>query len=141
MKTKRYEEMLCADSSCDKIAHANANLFRPVNEGFETIINLSDIASLLIHEAGRWCKRYASDFIITWDDVREKMNNHVNTLEYVDTDYIVFGFRKNGVDSNHYLENHINNGCSIDMYYSEVYTLIINDTISDENSYKTINET
>ena len=30
-------------------------------------LNLSTIASKLIEQAGRWCERYASDVIITWD--------------------------------------------------------------------------
>ena len=34
-------------------------------------INLSSIASKLIQECGRWTDRYASDFLIDWDGVRE----------------------------------------------------------------------
>lgn len=36
-------------------------------------LNVSDIATRLIQEVGRFCERYASDFIIGWDAVRRHL--------------------------------------------------------------------
>ncbi len=86
-------------------------------------INLSTIATKLIQAAGRWCEYYASDFLYTWNAVKDSIFNHLAHPDDCEADVIVFGFRKNGVDHDTYIQNHIENVCSITNYYSKVYAV------------------
>lgn len=114
------------------IEDATVSLFKPA-ANYETVINVSAIASILIENAGRWCKHYASDVIISWDEVREKLSKHVKTLDVLETDIITFAFRQSGVDSNHYLLNRIEDGTNISLHYSEIFAVHIMDVINDDN--------
>jgi len=100
-------------------------------------INIADIASILIYNAGRFCERYASDVIITYDELREKITKHMQTTDCIPADVILFGFRKSGVDSNVFIHNQIENHLSIDNYYRKVLAVQILDHIDDDN-YKTV---
>lgn len=61
-------------------------------------LNCSSILTKLIQEAGRWCKRYASDLFIDWYYLARDLEN--NTL---DDRTMLFGFRENGVDGNRFV--------------------------------------
>ena len=57
-------------------------------------INLSTIATLLIQNVGRFAESYASDFVISWDVVRDIVKNAI---------------RRSGVDGNNYLMSNLRN--------------------------------
>ena len=70
-------------------------------------LNYSSILTRLIQEAGRWCKRYASDLFIDWYYLVRDIEN--NTL---DDRTMLFGFREDGVDGyrfvcSRYTQDHI----------------------------------
>ena len=52
-------------------------------------VNLSTIATMLIQSVGRFAESYASDFIISWDTVRDIIKNaepgttHIEVLQSV----------------------------------------------------------
>lgn len=62
--------------------------------GAENNVNLSSILTVLIQEAGRWCRSYASDLFIYWEALTERMKD--GSLE---TGSMLFGFRELGVDN------------------------------------------
>lgn len=70
-------------------------------------INLSTIASHLIKTAGLCCECYASDFLISWDGVKETIEAYASSTSKEENTYIAFGFRKNGVDSNSYIASRL----------------------------------
>jgi len=87
-------------------------------------INLSSIADILIENTGRFCEQYLSDLFITWDGVRQLIDKPVSE----DTsNIIVFAIRKQGVDSNTFLNSKLEDNvkhpgwCST--YYRRIYTL------------------
>lgn len=57
-------------------------------------INTSAILTILIQEAGRWCKSYASDLFIWWDSINRRMET-----DDLETSSFLFGFRERGVDN------------------------------------------
>ena len=70
---------------------------------YDTDVNTSSIATILIQHIGRFCEHYASDFLITWKSVENCIstlpsNNHTTTQ-----DIFTFGIRENGVDGNDFL--------------------------------------
>lgn len=96
-------------------------------------LNLSTIASKLIEQAGRWCERYASDVIITWDTVRDIINKHVSSAEKLETEYVAFGFRRNGVDSNNFIASRLHNYVYDGLKeYTHIFVVEIKDTLYDD---------
>ena len=73
-----------------------------IAKGTAENINLSLIATKLIKEVGTLCKQYASDFLITWNELMNIINT---TAGYAVADkYVIFfGIRKNGIDSNDFM--------------------------------------
>lgn len=67
-------------------------------------INASDIWTKLIQEAGRWCKRFASDLLCDYMNIAKKIESA--TLE---TESYLFGFRECGVDHNNYILSRYSN--------------------------------
>ena len=79
-------------------------------------ISTEAICDHLIHSAGRFCKRYASDLIISW-------NSFIEDLKKIEEDdYIyVFAIREDGVDGNMFFPARI---CQYkDYYYRDIYFL------------------
>lgn len=68
-------------------------------------INLSTIATLLIQNVGRFAESYASDFVISWDVVRDIVRNAEPGTSYIE----VFAIRRSGVDGNNYLMSNLRN--------------------------------
>ena len=104
----------------------------------EKDVNLCRIADILIGMAGRWCERFASDFIITWDDVREKVTKHVSTFNECEKDISVFAFRLDGVDHAEYVFHHINNMSPLSGVYSKIVAVQIMDYIDEDGSKSVI---
>lgn len=105
----------------------------------ENDINTSQIASILICNAGRWCERFASDFIITWDTVRQAINRHMETMDTLDTDIYAFGFHQNGVDHNEYIYSACTNASLGERHYSKVLAVRIDDYVDDpDDKIKTV---
>ena len=93
-------------------------------------LNLSTIASTLIGQAGRWCEHYASDFIITWDTVRNIINEHMSSTERCETEYVAFGFRRNGVDSNSFIASRLHSDVSNGLKeYAHIFVIEIRDDV------------
>jgi len=70
-------------------------------------INMSSIATRLIQDVGRFCERFASDFVISWDIVREHLEPRP-----IDNPYravVVFGIRRSGVDHNTFFMSRLRN--------------------------------
>lgn len=63
-----------------------------------TNLNYSSILTKLIQEAGRWCRRYASDLFVDWHSLANDIDN--GTL---DSRTMLFGFREDGVDGNTFI--------------------------------------
>ena len=61
-------------------------------------LTYSSILTKLIQEAGRWCKRYASDLFIDWYYLMQDINNG-----NLDDRTMLFGFREDGVDGNRFV--------------------------------------
>lgn len=62
-------------------------------------INYSGILSDLIRKAGRYCKHYASDLFIDWEDIENGLSN----ADYKGGTYL-FGFREMGVDHDTFIQ-------------------------------------
>lgn len=101
-------------------------------------INLSDIYTKLIQEAGRLCDHYASDLLISIDTVKKFVNNpdkwdkYENNVEYFKNDKgteqisFLFGFRESGVDHREYVESiEEQYGEHWGMYYRALWELTI----------------
>lgn len=101
-------------------------------------INMSDIETILIQTAGRWCERYASDLLIGLDAMQESLKEHVENKDIVDPEVFIFGFRRSGVDHDVYvMSNMKNSNCHISEYYNKIYAVKIQDIDHDSRS-KTI---
>ena len=70
-------------------------------------LNLSNIITRLIHDVGRFCERFASDFIISWDMVRKQLEPRPVTEPYYTVE--IFGIRRAGVDHNNFFLSHLRN--------------------------------
>ena len=96
-------------------------------------INYSSILTRLIQSAGRFCKNYASDLFIDWNNIENRL-----TEENLYTDGVyeyLFGMRKQGVDHASYILSNANNGKYLSDYYSELFKLtikVVNNTITME---------
>ena len=108
-------------------AHEKTEKIKATAEGTgRNNINLSSIADILIENVGRFCERYRSDFIISWDVVRQIIDEPVSE----DTlDIVAFAIRKDGVDSNGFLtcrlDEHSRQPGYSSAYYRRIYTLSI----------------
>lgn len=123
----------------DKIV-CDTSVYIPCGSRYdESNINLSSIATKLIQETGRWCESYASDFIITWDIVRETVTKHLQTPEILPADVFTFGMRRNGVDHNEYIASKLYNGIDFNTEtYRKVYAVQILDHDSENGDGKHI---
>ena len=103
------------EASKDEIDVASIDLpySLEVDRSISSRINLSTIASHLIKTAGLCCERYASDFLITWDEVKEAIETYASDITKGEPTYIAFGFRKNGVDSNSYIVSRLQDDISV----------------------------
>lgn len=94
------------------------------NDGNHISINLGTIIDRLIHDVGRYCETHCNDFLITWERVKEAL---ANTTQGVD--YIAFGIRQLGVDSNDFIysrvANHPHEPGWASLYYRKIYALRI----------------
>lgn len=61
-------------------------------------INYSGILTKLIQEAGRWCRRYASDLFIDWGVIDRQIKDRT-----IQSGSYLFGFREDGVDDKLYI--------------------------------------
>lgn len=101
-------------------------------------INTSDIATVLIQYCGRFAERYASDMLITWDEVRKLIE--ARDISEPEEHIICFGIRKNGVDSNSFIMQRLKhtvtplmNYVNVDCIYRSILALEIKITPPDEN--------
>ena len=60
-----------------------------------------------IQDVGRFCERFASDFIISWDMVRKQLEPRPVTEPYYTVE--IFGIRRAGVDHNNFFLSHLRN--------------------------------
>lgn len=90
--------------------------------------NNSTILTELIHAAGRWCERYASDLFIDWEIVEKDIaSGYENPSE---SHCYLFGFRKDGVDNAAYIfarakDIKIQYVSELDRYYRAMYKLTV----------------
>lgn len=80
-----------------RLAYNRTNEIAADASGAAKDINLSTIASILIQECGRWTDRYASDFLITWDSVRQVIHESTPDKDPAEA-LFVFAVRQDGVD-------------------------------------------
>lgn len=117
------------EKSNDLISDTHAYITTQINNP-EMAINLSTIATKLIHEAGRWCEQYASDVIISWDSVRNAVKRHFETPDMITDDIVVFGFRQSGVDCNSFVSSRCNSAIASmkhSLEYMKIYAVKIFD--------------
>lgn len=97
-------------------------------------INLSEIYTVLIQEAGRWCESYASDLLhdianvkaaLDYPDEWEKCRHFQKADNGNDSVYFRFGFRANGVDHKEYIESALKNEHEKYHYYRSIWELRI----------------
>lgn len=107
-----------------------------------TELNLSSIATKLIQETGRYCERYASDFLINWDNVKNTIEEY-HDLSETASKIIYFGIRRDGVDHDAFilsqLTNHIHTAYSIiGNYYRKIYAVKIERVLDDYGYWNTV---
>ena len=97
-------------------------------------INLSEIYTVLIQEAGRWCESYASDLLVDIDILKRHLDNPDSWRDSknfkVDSNgnesiYFKFGFRAGGVDHKEYIEASLKNDYSKYYYYRSMWELTV----------------
>ncbi len=94
------------------------NFSNPVN------INISDITTFLIQNVGRYCDRYASDLLISYESL-------INTINNLNPDrkneYLWLGLRKSGVDGIAYIIANMKDHSPeyIATYYRKVFCIKI----------------
>lgn len=78
---------------------------------FGVNFNYSNIQSRLIQEAGRWCKRYASDILYNLSEIERELDspNLEKSIHF-------FGFRENGVDHAEFILSQLNGGSPKEIY-------------------------
>jgi hypothetical protein len=70
-------------------------------------LNMSTIATRLIQDVGRFCERYASDFLISWDAVRKQLEpRHITEPCHA---VELFALRRSGVDHNSFFMSRLRN--------------------------------
>lgn len=99
----------------------SSSVYEYLRRGYD--INLSSIATILIQNVGRFCERYASDFLITWNSVNRILESDEQNFD----ELILFGIRENGVDHDAYilsnLEQYKNLPGYFDHYYRKIFAL------------------
>lgn len=115
----------------EKHRNPNLPLFRETG-GFSAdfphrlIINLSSIETFLIQETGRYCERYASDLLVTWNSIKETMADR-NPFSHVS--YQFLGIRKSGVDGLSYvmanMQQYKHQVSYLEQYYRKLYGIRI----------------
>lgn len=93
-------------------------------------LNYSGILTRLIQEAGRWCRRYASDLFIDWRSIDKKLED--GTLE---SGTYLFGFREDGVDHTEFVLSRYNRNHGSCKEYRAIWRLDITVDDSTESSY------
>ena len=97
--------------------------------GTKDTINTSSIATFLIQNVGRFCERYASDFLITWNSLTEYIDEPLTTND--DCKFFTFAIRKHGVDGNEFLMARINEWYNryelyrVQKFYRHIYVVKI----------------
>ena len=84
-------------------------------------LNMSDIFTRLIQEAGRWCESYASDVLFDIDSIRKYLDNIIPNAEKTWR----FGFRRNGVDHAEWVHANCENEARKYYYYRSIYRLTV----------------
>lgn len=119
---------------CDACTYINMN-----NHYDESDINVSDIATRLIQETGRWVEHWASDFIITWDTVRKCINEHMKTTDILPTKVFFFGLRSNGVDHTEYIASNLYGDTGLNPYlYRKVFAVQVMDVTDDDTDKRVL---
>ena len=98
-------------------------------------INMSSIATILIQNVGRFTERFASDFIIDWDSVRDLIKDAAPG----DNSIVVFGIRRNGVDHTTFLMNKLQEQAhmpylNVEAEYRKIFAVRVT---MDEDGYLT----
>ena len=100
-------------------------------------INLSEIATILIQNVGRFCEQYASDFLITWNTVEQLVSEYKPDET---SEIICFAIRRQGVDHNTFLlnrlEEHQHIAGWVDTYYRQILALEIKKEPNIDNSIR-----
>ena len=105
-------------------------------------INLSEIYTILIQEAGRWCESYASDLLhdiasikaaLDYPEEWEKCRHFRKTDNGNDSVYFRFGFRAGGVDHKEYIESAMKNEYEKYYYYRSIWDLTIEKDATRKN--------
>lgn len=93
-------------------------------------VDINSLADILIENVGRFCEDHHSDFLITWDYIRNLIKQ---PIEQDTRDIIVFAIRRVGVDSNTYLQSNLetykNDHGRIQLLYRKIYSMNIIRTI------------
>ena len=97
-RKKTYCDPITADGQMERAASG------PAFPAYD--INYSTILTILIQEAGRWCKAYASDLFIEWEDILEQLRGQ----KPLQDGSHLFGFREFGVDYAQAILNNYNSG-------------------------------
>lgn len=115
----------------EKHRNPNQPLFRETG-GFSAdfphrlIINLSSIETFLIQETGRYCERYASDLLISWNSIKETM---ADRNPFTQVSYQFLGIRKSGVDGLSYvmanIQQYKHQISYLEQYYRKLYGIRI----------------
>lgn len=101
-------------------------------EGSIGSINTYCISDEIIRNTGRFCENYLSDCIITINHMTDLCQTPVSKET---SDILCFGLRKNGVDSNGYIQSRIESeyeshgkyatNAWIDLYYRRIFAVKI----------------
>ena len=100
-----------------------------------SMLNLSSISTFLIQNVGRFCERFASDFLIDWAAI-ESTIDIITEAPVGAYKIIAFGIRRDGVDSNTFItcrimENKQKAYSIIDAYYRAIYAVKIEKSKSE----------
>ena len=96
-------------------------------------INMSQIYTVLIQEAGRWCEDYASDLLIDIESIKYVLdhpddwegNKNCRKENGREVAEFLIGFRRNGVDHKEYIEASKQNEHEKYHYYRSIWQLTI----------------
>lgn len=129
-KRKKEKKNMTENNTSIHDAFAKSNTILSTSQGDISYINVSDIATILIQNVGRFCESYASDFLITWETVQSLINNKQLAVQDLTDkestqDIIIFAIRKRGVDGNGYLINNLENYADTPGRITEYYRKIL----------------
>lgn len=117
---------------------AESSVFVTQPDMSETHIRTTDIAQILIQNAGRWCDRYASDFLITWDSVRRALSKHMSAQNELSTETFTLAYRRHGVDHDVFVYNNMKNTIPLSYYYDVILAVQIRDYKNNNDDYKNV---